>query len=230
MVYSILNFKTLLLFCLFAKISITTKYYPNYERDDQNAGNYGGMCTCPNGQEHWVGDEKNGCKSLSCQGGTMNTCFKHKGRWSKKSVVCGLEDKSEKVEKLQEDLVDLIKNYSTEMKQMNEMISTLMNQMQDARSTADAKDISLQRAEIQIINLEENYAELQKKREEDRKIMEQQKKLNDEYTEKLKVNEKLIKDFQMREEVREKAMKSMAKERSTNQENYFEQQKSTKQQ
>jgi hypothetical protein len=230
MVYSILNFKTLLLFCLFAKISITTKYYPNYERDDQNAGNYGGMCTCPNGQEHWVGDEKNGCKSLSCQGGTMNTCFKHKGRWSKKSVVCGLEDKTEQVEKLQTDFAEMMKTHGTEMSKMNETLSTLFNSMNNANNKANEKDISIQRADNKIITLEGNYAELQKKREEDRKIMEQQKKLNDEYTEKLKVNEKLIKDFQMREEVREKAMKSMAKERSTNQENYFEQQKSTKQQ
>ncbi|KAL1507971.1 hypothetical protein AB1Y20_007575 [Prymnesium parvum] len=39
-----------------------------YERSD-DAGKWGGSCTCPDGKVHMVGDMKNDCKSLACVGG-----------------------------------------------------------------------------------------------------------------------------------------------------------------
>ena len=55
-------------------------------------GEWGGSCTCPDGQTYQVGDlwgkEKGGCDALACHGGLAGECHRSAGPWSKKSVTC----------------------------------------------------------------------------------------------------------------------------------------------
>ena len=53
------------------------------------AGNWGGGCACPNGEEYLVGDNGDACESLACIGGIALNCTKSKGEWSHKEVNCG---------------------------------------------------------------------------------------------------------------------------------------------
>jgi len=48
----------------------------NFYRKDENAGFWGGTCTCPDGQLYEVGDNNDGCKSLACVGGEAGDCKK----------------------------------------------------------------------------------------------------------------------------------------------------------
>jgi len=52
-------------------------------------GGYGGKCRCPNGQEYWVGDNYDHCRSLACVGGASGTCNRYWSIWSYKGVICG---------------------------------------------------------------------------------------------------------------------------------------------
>ena len=51
-------------------------------------GNWGGTCTCPNGQTYDVGDNNDGCGSLACEGGVAGTCHRKPGPWSRRRVQC----------------------------------------------------------------------------------------------------------------------------------------------
>lgn len=55
----------------------------------EEAGTFGGSCTCPDGQVYQVGDNHDNCGSLACVGGVSGPCNKYDGEWSKKKVVCG---------------------------------------------------------------------------------------------------------------------------------------------
>ena len=54
-------------------------------------GGWGGLCTCPNGKEYWVGDiQGSACGSLACVGGKAGKCNKQtRAKWSRKKVTCG---------------------------------------------------------------------------------------------------------------------------------------------
>jgi hypothetical protein len=56
-------------------------------------GGWGGVCTCPNGQEYLIGDDGNACASMAvgCQGGKQGTCHRHWGTWSYGKVECGID-------------------------------------------------------------------------------------------------------------------------------------------
>jgi class 3 adenylate cyclase len=47
---------------------------PNIYRREVNVGGYGGKCVCPNGEIYEVGDYKNNCERLACEGGTWTEC------------------------------------------------------------------------------------------------------------------------------------------------------------
>ena len=50
-------------------------------QNSPNAGGWGGMCTCPDGQEYWVGDRKGTwCGSLACNNGEASECY-HSGEF-----------------------------------------------------------------------------------------------------------------------------------------------------
>jgi hypothetical protein len=51
-------------------------------------GNWGGTCTCPNGQTYEVGDNNDNCGSLACEGGVSGTCHRKPGPWSRRRVQC----------------------------------------------------------------------------------------------------------------------------------------------
>jgi len=51
-------------------------------------GNFGGTCTCPNGQTYDVGDNNDACGSLACEGGVSGTCNREAGPWSRRRVQC----------------------------------------------------------------------------------------------------------------------------------------------
>ena len=51
-------------------------------------GEWGGFCTCPDGQVYGVADNNDACGSLACVGGTPGVCEEKAGVWSKNSVVC----------------------------------------------------------------------------------------------------------------------------------------------
>lgn len=53
-----------------------------------SVGGWGGVCTCPNGKQYLVGDNRDGCRSLACVGGTAGTCAQHTGDWSGRKVIC----------------------------------------------------------------------------------------------------------------------------------------------
>ena len=58
--------------------------------DKGRVGEWGGVCTCPDGQEYFAGHENNHCGSLACDGGTAGQCNHYKGLWAHKRVVCAL--------------------------------------------------------------------------------------------------------------------------------------------
>lgn len=58
-------------------------------------GDWGTKCTCPNGEEYWIGSikaaglELNNCLNFGCLNGvTSGECFKELGIWSKNKVTC----------------------------------------------------------------------------------------------------------------------------------------------
>ena len=53
-----------------------------------DAGAWGGTCTCPNGRVHLAGDRKDGCQSLSCEGGVSGVCNHYTSAWAHQKVVC----------------------------------------------------------------------------------------------------------------------------------------------
>merc|ERR1711884_810920 len=61
-----------------------------YYMNTVNFGQWGGLCTCPNGTSYRVADSQNECKSLNCQGGTQSQCHPVKQpRWMHMGVICG---------------------------------------------------------------------------------------------------------------------------------------------
>lgn len=48
----------------------------NFYRHEDGVGNWGGICTCPDGQEYEVGDNHDGCRSIACEGGYAGPCTK----------------------------------------------------------------------------------------------------------------------------------------------------------
>lgn len=57
-------------------------------KDERNAGDWGGTCTCPDGSEYFVGDSMNHCGSLACVGGWQGVCHRAYGPWSGMRAVC----------------------------------------------------------------------------------------------------------------------------------------------
>jgi hypothetical protein len=47
-----------------------------YSKDESSVGEWGGICTCPDGAVYEVGDGKNFCASLACEGGVSGSCSK----------------------------------------------------------------------------------------------------------------------------------------------------------
>lgn len=84
------------------------------------AGAWGGFCTCPDGLMYGVGDNNDGCMSLSCENGTQGTCYRRRDmRWAFKSVYCSSIDKvdknlSKKEEKDEWDDFDVLVSYKIE--------------------------------------------------------------------------------------------------------------------
>ena len=49
------------------------------------AGDWGGSCTCPDGQIYEVGDNNwKGCGQIACVGGVAGKCSEFKGPWSRR--------------------------------------------------------------------------------------------------------------------------------------------------
>jgi bacteriorhodopsin len=66
------------------------------DNESHDVGWYGGQCTCPDGKVYYTGDNKNGCDSLACAGGTAGTCKDEEGKWAVsysayhgRKVICG---------------------------------------------------------------------------------------------------------------------------------------------
>ena len=63
----------------------------NYRKDD-NAGGWGGFCTCPNGNIYEVGDNNDSCGSIACEGGSSSSCSDQISSLSSgMKVTCGAE-------------------------------------------------------------------------------------------------------------------------------------------
>jgi len=60
------------------------------QENADNAGVWGGRCTCPDGNVYWVGDNLNFCASLSCLYGHSGVCHDWQGPWSRRRVTCSL--------------------------------------------------------------------------------------------------------------------------------------------
>lgn len=61
----------------------------NYYRKEDGVGSQGGFCTCPNGDVYSVGDNKDDCKTLACEGGTSGACSTDPGKeFSGMKVTC----------------------------------------------------------------------------------------------------------------------------------------------
>eukprot|EP00965_Chrysotila_dentata_P223533 6193631-Pleurochrysis_carterae.AAC.3 len=54
-------------------------------------GEWGGACTCPDGQVLYAGDNSDHCGSLACLGGVSGTCQRYKGPWSWIRVECTVQ-------------------------------------------------------------------------------------------------------------------------------------------
>ena len=70
--------------------SCKSKDIQNIYESDSSLGEYGGACTCPNGETYQVAAYENDCTKLACNGGTFSSakCEKSKGDWSNKKVTC----------------------------------------------------------------------------------------------------------------------------------------------
>jgi len=55
---------------------------------ETGGGNWGGECTCPDGQVYEVGDNHNACGSLACVRGLPGECNNASGSWSGRKVEC----------------------------------------------------------------------------------------------------------------------------------------------
>lgn len=55
-------------------------------------GIYGGICTCPDGSSHMVGDHWDSCRSLACYGGTAGACTMNSIQLSRNMVICQLPE------------------------------------------------------------------------------------------------------------------------------------------
>ena len=62
-----------------------------YFMDTVNFGEYGGICTCPDGTSYRVSDSKNDCLTLNCfGGGTVSQCHpNYEPKWQHMGVICG---------------------------------------------------------------------------------------------------------------------------------------------
>lgn len=69
-------------------------------------GEWGGDCTCPDGEVYEVGDNLDSCGSLACRGGTAGKCNRKKGRWSRRKVICGLRIGKEFIKKEDESEIE----------------------------------------------------------------------------------------------------------------------------
>jgi len=64
----------------------------NIYETDVMPGEYGGACTCPDGQVYQVADNLDWCGSLACIGGTSGECNSREGPWSKNRVTCAVKE------------------------------------------------------------------------------------------------------------------------------------------
>lgn len=73
-----------------AEVGVISGMKGNVYQQTPGVGNWGGKCTCPDGQEYYVGDNADACKSLACDGGISGSCSESgangKGGWK---VTCG---------------------------------------------------------------------------------------------------------------------------------------------
>jgi len=67
----------------------------NYYEMHVTSTTSGGMCTCPDGSEYAVSTRSNNCRSLNCIGGTVTSCFNHRGTWSYNKVTCAPKIKTD---------------------------------------------------------------------------------------------------------------------------------------
>jgi hypothetical protein len=59
--------------------------------NQSGVGSWGGICTCPDGEEIMVGDNNDGCKSLACINGTPGPCeMRGSIRRNGRKAICGL--------------------------------------------------------------------------------------------------------------------------------------------
>ena len=61
---------------------------PNAYWFEAGGGEWGGTCTCPDGQQYPVSDNGDYCASLACSGGTSGACTKARGPWSHHTAHC----------------------------------------------------------------------------------------------------------------------------------------------
>ena len=67
------------------------------ENSVAGVGNWGGVCTCPDGQAYNVGDNNDGCTSLACVGGVSGPCGSHNPGGSGRRVTCDARDRIERL-------------------------------------------------------------------------------------------------------------------------------------
>ena len=59
------------------------------EENVAGVGTWGGLCQCPDGQQYFVGDNNDACKSLACVGGMKISCNKKSdSKWKNRKVTC----------------------------------------------------------------------------------------------------------------------------------------------
>jgi len=63
----------------------------NIFETDVMSGDWGGACTCPDGQVYQVADNNDYCGSLACIGGIPGECNRSVGPWSKNWVKCAAD-------------------------------------------------------------------------------------------------------------------------------------------
>ena len=52
----------------------------------KGVGQWGGPCTCPDGQEYWAGDLLDGCSTLACTNGVPGKCERYKSSASGREI------------------------------------------------------------------------------------------------------------------------------------------------
>lgn len=68
-----------------ARVPVSRNVYHTFV---EGVGDWGGTCTCPDGNVYLVGDNSDRCASMACIGGESGPCNHYASTWRQRQVIC----------------------------------------------------------------------------------------------------------------------------------------------